>query len=338
MATTMLQNLVNPEVMAGMISATLPKKIKFSTIARIDTTLTGIAGDTITVPKYAYIGDAEDVAEGVAMGTTKMVITTTKVTVKKAGKAVELTDEAVLSGYGDPMGQATNQLGMSIASKIDNDVYDALCGAKLVYDGTGTAFGYDAVVNADALFGDESDNALNKILYIHPAMEIALRKDANFIDRNKFGGDVMASGVIGRIAGAMVRKSKRVKLVKYAKAEGGSITIVADGAEENETQKHLATIQANCIDDLKVGNTVNTVAVPYYACPLIVTDVADPNEAPEADSGANEDYAVTIYMKRAAQLETDRDILAKTTVISADEHYGVALSNDSKVVLAKFKA
>ena len=197
---------------------------------------------------------------------------------------------------------------------------------------------YDAVVNADALFGDESDNALNKILYIHPAMEVALRKDANFIDRNKFGGDVMASGVIGRIAGAMVRKSKRVKLVKYAQAEGGSITIVADGAEENETQKHLATIQANCIDDLKVGNTVNTVAVPYYACPLIVTDVADPNEAPEADSGANEDYAVTIYMKRAAQLETDRDILAKTTVISADEHYGVALSNDSKVVLAKFKA
>ena len=69
-----------------------------------------------------------------------------------------------------------------------------------------------------------------------------------------------------------------------------------------------------------------------------MTDAADPNEAPEADSGANEDYAVTIYMKRAAQLETDRDILAKTTVISADEHYGVALSNDSKIVLAKFKA
>lgn len=38
MATTVLANLVNPEVMADMISAKLPSKIKFSTIAKIDTT------------------------------------------------------------------------------------------------------------------------------------------------------------------------------------------------------------------------------------------------------------------------------------------------------------
>ena len=39
MAKTELVNLVNPEVMADMISATLPKKIKFSPIAYIDKTL-----------------------------------------------------------------------------------------------------------------------------------------------------------------------------------------------------------------------------------------------------------------------------------------------------------
>ena len=43
-------------------------------------------------------------------------------------------------------------------------------------------------------------------------------------------------------------------------------------------------------------------------------------------------------MKRAAAVETDRDILKKTTVASADEHYTVVLANESKVVLAKFKA
>ena len=53
MAQTKLANLVNPQVMADMISATLPKKIKFSPIAKIDTTLVGRPGDTITVPKYA---------------------------------------------------------------------------------------------------------------------------------------------------------------------------------------------------------------------------------------------------------------------------------------------
>ena len=75
MAQTKLTNLINPEVMAPMISAKLPKKIKFSPIAKIDDTLAGQPGNTITVPKYAYIGDAEDVAEGVAMGTTAVSYT-----------------------------------------------------------------------------------------------------------------------------------------------------------------------------------------------------------------------------------------------------------------------
>ena len=53
MAQTKLTNLVNPQVMADMVSANLPKKIKFAPIARIDNTLQGRPGNTITVPKYA---------------------------------------------------------------------------------------------------------------------------------------------------------------------------------------------------------------------------------------------------------------------------------------------
>ena len=74
MTQTKLANLVNPEVMAQMISTSLPKKIKFSPVAKIDTTLTARAGNTITVPKFAYIGDAEDVADGVAMGTALLTV------------------------------------------------------------------------------------------------------------------------------------------------------------------------------------------------------------------------------------------------------------------------
>lgn len=289
MAITKLTNLINPEVMGGMISATLPKKIKFSTIARVDTTLQGRAGNTITVPKYAYIGDAVDVGEGEAIDTTVLTATSTKVTIKKAGKAVEITDEALLSGYGDPAGQAAMQLGMAIAAKIDNDCYDALLKAKLVYDGSAKAISYEGIVDANAKFGDESDEAMDKVMYIHPDQEATIRKDPNFIDRNKFGGEVMATGVIGKIAGVQIRKSKKVKF------------------------------EAN-----------------IYYNPIVILATADPNEDSAADGGANEDYALTIYMKRDAQVEADRDILKKTNVLSADEHYGVALSNESKVVLAKF--
>lgn len=339
MGQTVLSGLVNPQVMADMISATLPKKIKFAPIAKIDTTLTGRPGNTITVPKYAYIGDAEDVAEGVAMGTTVLTASTTTATVKKAGKAAEITDESALSGMGDPIGQAVGQLVMSIAAKVDNDGYDALTGASLTYDGTSAVIGYNAIVDADSKFDDESDDALQKIMFINPAQEATLRKDSDFKDKNKYPLDVMMNGTIGAIAGCQVVKSKKVKLVKYEKDNtNGTITIVADSTTETSTSKHLSTITPNCIDKLVVGDKVAAVTADYYACPIVIVDVQDPNEATDADGFATSQPALTVYMKRQAEVEADRDILKKTTVISADEHYTVVLSNDSKVVLAKFKA
>ena len=293
MATqTKLANLINPEVMADMVSAKLPKKIKFSPIAKIDTTLVGRPGDTITVPKYAYIGDAEDVAEGVAMGTTVLTASTTQVSVKKAGKAIELTDESVLSGYGDPVGEGTNQLTMSIAAKVDNDCLAALYTAPLTSDQSAAAIGYAGIVKANAVFGDESDEAMNKVMYIHPDQEQTIRLDENFMDKNRYGLELVMNGAIGKIAGIEIKKSKKV-------------------------EKDAS------------GNWKN---------PIVILSAADPNEASEADGTAEEAPALTIYMKRNVEVESDRDILAKTTVISADEHYGVALSNESKVVVATFKA
>lgn len=335
MATT-LSNLVNPQVMADMISATLPQAIKFSPIAAIDTTLVGRPGNTITVPKYAYIGDAEDVAEGVQMGTTVLTASTTTATVKKAGKAVELTDEAVLSGYGDPVGETAKQLTMAIAAKIDNDCAECFEDASLI-KATAVALTYDNIVDAVGLFEDESDPNTEKILYIAPVQADEIRKDDDFIDKNKYGGDVMATGEIGMIAGARIVKSKKVKLVKYEADDSGAITIVDDDTDEDDTSLHLDTVMANAIDhDLEVGDKVSAIASPYWANPIVVVDVEDPNKDPDADGYSTTQPAITIYMKRDVMVESDRDILAKTTVISADEHFVAVLSNDSKVVLAKF--
>ena len=294
MPATKLSNLVKAEVMAPMISAMLPKKIKFSPIAKIDDTLVGQAGDTITVPKYAYIGDAEDVAEGVAMGTTVLTATSTKATVKKAGKAIEITDEAALSGYGDPIGEGASQLGMSIAAKVDNDCYDALVKASLKYDGTAAVISYNGVVNALDKYEDENDEPVDKIIFVHPKQVTQLRKDPLFLDINKYPitNGVIMSGMIGSIAGCKVVKSKKIKL-----------------------------------------NTAGT----GYENPIVVVDLKDPNEDPAADKYGASAPALTIYLKRDVMLETDRDILKKTTVASADEHYTVVLSNESKVVLATFK-
>lgn len=291
---TKLSGLVNPQVMADMVSATLPKKIKFSPFAKVDTSLAGQPGDTITVPKYAYIGDAEDVAEGVAIGTVVLTASTTTAQVKKAAKAVEITDEAALSGYGDPIGEAANQLTMAIAAKVDNDCYEALKGATLQYDGSAKIISYEGIVDAVDKFGDETDAGVNKIIFVHPNQVTQLRKDPNFLDINKYpiANGVIMSGTIGSIAGCRVVKSKKVALDS--------------------------------------GNA-------YYLNPIMVDDSADPNEDPAADKTATVSSALTIYLKRDVNTETDRDILKKTTVLSADEHYTAVLSNESKVVLAKFK-
>lgn len=289
---TVLGNLINPEVMTDMISATLPKKIKFSRIAGVDTTLEGREGDTVTIPKYAYIGDAQDVAEGVALGTVSLTATTTKVTVKKAGKATEISDEAILSAHGDTVGESVNQLAMAVASKIDDDCVKALNTATLKYDGSTGAISYEGIVKAIDLLEDESDTPVSKVIFVHPKQVTQLRLDADFRDLNKYPMPVIMTGAIGSIAGAQVIVSKRVT------------------TDES-------------------GNYVN---------PIVVVDTADPNEATTADKFATSSPALTIYLKRAVNVETDRDILKSTNVIKTDEHYVVALTNDSKVVLATFKA
>lgn len=339
MAMTKLENLIDPEVMAGMVAAKLPKKIKFTPIARIDTTLVGQPGSTIVVPKWAYIGAAEDVAEGVAMGTTVLSTSSTEAKVKKAGKAVELTDESVLSGYGNPVDTAINQLAMSIADKVDNDGYNALCTAPLTYDGTAAEISYKGVVMANSKFEDESDDSLRKIIFIHPNQEATLLNDDDFKSNDKYPMNVIMNGTIGSIAGAQVVKSKKVKLVKYEKDNtNGTITIVADTTEESATALHLDTAQANTLGTLAVGDKLKAVTANFYANPIVIVAAEDPNEDSAADGVSEEESALTIYMKRDVQIESDRDILAKTTVISADEHYTTVLSNESKVVLAKFKA
>ena len=125
MAVTKMASMVNPEVMGDMIDAKIEALLKITPYAKIDTTLEGVPGDTKTVPSWEYVGDAEDVAEGAEVDLTEMKSNTTTFTVKKAMKSIGLTQEAINSGYGDPMGQAETQLAKSIAGKVDRDVFDA---------------------------------------------------------------------------------------------------------------------------------------------------------------------------------------------------------------------
>lgn len=283
MTQTKIANLVNPQVMGDMVAAKLPKKLRVAPFATIDRTLVGVPGNTITVPSYTYIGDAEDVNEGVEAGVVTLGTSTKTATIKKAMKAVELTDEAVLSGYGDPVGNAENQLALAVASKIDNDALDALLATNTrKYDSKTKAISYDVIVDAIDLFEEEVNT--EKVMFVNPKQVTTLRKDPNFISADKYPNQVVMTGEIGTIANTRIVPTKKVKL--------------------------------------------DTTSA-FYTCPIIKLTHDDETEQDTA--------ALTVYLKRDPNVEVDRKSLKRTTEISIDEFYTVAVSDDSKVVLADIK-
>lgn len=263
---TKLQNLIDPEVMAAMISAQLPKAIKFERIAPINDTLQGQPGSTITVPKYHYIGDAEDVAEGEPIDYTALETETAKFTIKKAGKGVKITDEAVLSGYGDPVGEAQRQIRMSIASKIDNDIVEEAMTASLSVKHD---IDLDLIDALEAAFVDAPDNFedvdTTGVLFLSYKDAAKLRKEAaqNWTRSSDLGDRILVTGAFGEVLGW--------EIVRSMKIEDGHGLAVKAGALET-------------------------------------------------------------FLKRGLLAETGRDMDHKLTKFNADQHYSVALVDESRIV------
>lgn len=262
---TVLSNLINPEVIGARLGAKLTNYIKFAPLARMGYDLQASAGNTITVPYYEYIGDATAISELTAITPSVLSSKAIQATVIKAGKAVEISDEAVLSGYGDPMGEIETQLGVAIGAKIDNDCLTALEGIAGAMISSGGTIASDNTVKdmiADGLvkFGED----INETTYVlvEPKIYASLRKDPDFV-------------------------------------------YIGDGA-------------------VKVSGTVGTI----YGVNIVVTNKL---------TGKNAFYLVRdnafgIEFKRGISVEMDRDILSKTTILSADAHYVAYLRDANKAV------
>ena len=325
--TTKMENMINPEVMGDMLDAKIEAQLKLTPYAKVDTTLQGVPGDTKTVPSWNYIGDAEDIAEGEEVDTTKMTASKSTFTIKKAMKSVSITQESINSGLGNPVGQAESQLAKSIAGKVDNDVLTEAYKAKMS-SGDGTSqISYSGLVDASTKFEDEEDG-IEKVLFIHPAQEGTLLKDSNFISADKYEPGVMVKGAIGKVAGCQVKKSKKVRLVTYAKDENGTVTISADNLAEYQAKVDPTV-------ELKTGDKVKALAAAsqFYVCPVIKM------EADSEDTEYTEDElpAITIFLKKDTSLDHEWFPKKQIHDLTASRYYGVALTNGAKVVLAKFK-
>lgn len=246
MTVTKLENMIDPEVMGAMIQAELPQALKFTGIAQLDTTLQGRPGDEITVPSYKYIGDAVDVAEGAAIDYDLLETTTRKIGIKKAAKGVELTDESVLSGYGDPVGEAQRQVRMALASKIDNDVLAAALEAPLTL--ADAKIDMDLIDKIEATFVDAPDaiegQATDQMgtLFLSYKDAAKLRKAAadNWTRASQLGDNILVSGAFGELLGWEIVRSKKV--------EDGQFVAVKPGALKIYLKRELLAESARDID------------------------------------------------------------------------------------------
>lgn len=259
----MANTLINNEVLGEVLGAELPGKLKFAPIAKVDTTLVGVAGDTIKVEKYGYIGEAEDVAEGQPIPISDLAMTSTKVTLKKAGKGFTLTDEEVQRRGNEVIEEGKRQVSMAIKDKIDTDCYESLKTTKLTHNCTGKLLFHD-IVKAKSLFQLEDDEKL--VLYIHPDQEADVIVTEGFIPATNFGDSVLVEGAIGRLAGCDVVKTLKVKKVsnKY------NDIIVRDGALGIKLGRTVG------IEEDRVAKNKKT---DYYADEVYVTYLAKDNGA-----------------------------------------------------------
>lgn len=251
MATTMMAQMINPEVMGDMINAKIEALAKLTPYAKIDTTLVGVPGDTKTVPSWNYIGDAEDVAEGAEVDLTQMTAASTTFTIKKAMKAVGITQEAINSGLGNPVGQAEHQLAKSIVGKVDNDVLEAALTATNVAAAT-DVISYDAVVAAVGKFEDEEDG-IEKVMFISPKQETQLLLDPMFTSADRFEGGVAVRGSIGKIAGCWIKKSNKIK-AKSGVYTCPIIKLEPDSAETEYTEDELPALTIFLKKDVSVDH------------------------------------------------------------------------------------
>lgn len=213
MATTMLSNLLDPQVVADLVDKKLINYIRFAPLAEVDTTLVGRPGDTVTLPWFNYIGAADDLTEGSAISTVSLTTGSASVQIKEAGKGVEITDTAILSGYGDPYGQAAEQVVLSMADKVDIDLLGILgsIASTMTYStaASTSAIAVPDISNALELFGEDIDG--QKILLASPKLYTAIRNTKDWAPASEFAVGAMVRGAVGQIFGCDVIVTNRLK-------------------------------------------------------------------------------------------------------------------------------
>lgn len=272
MAVTTTSNVIIPEVLAAMIAAEIPGQLALagSDAVTVLDNLKGGPGNTIKIPRWGTIGDFTEVAEGNAMPVVNIAATAATATVKKFARGVEVTDEALLASYDDPLKEVARQFARYAARAADRELIVAAETTTLQHTATGTITLND-IIDAIGKWNDASVNISG--LVVHSKVYRDLIKLSEFKTLTQKADQVIERGVVGMVYGVPIRVSD-------------SITTVAGSP-----------------------NTYRNLLLKKNALGL--------------------------WYQRNMNVETERDTIKRTTVITADSIFATAMFQDNPLPVVK---
>lgn len=272
MAVTTTSNVIVPEVLAAMIAAEIPGQLALagSDAVTVLDNLKGGPGNTIKIPRWGTIGDFTEVAEGNAMPVVNIAATAATATVKKFARGVEVTDEALLASYDDPLKEVARQFARYAARAADRELITAAETSTLLHTASGT-IALNDIVDAIGKWNDASVNISG--LVVHSKVYRDLIKLAEFKTLTQKADSVIEKGVVGMVYGVPIRVSDAI----------------TTAAGSPNTYRNLL---------LKKG-------------------------------------ALGLWYQRNMNVETERDTIKRTTVITADSIFATAMFQDNPLPVVK---
>lgn len=246
-----------------------------------------------------------------------------------------------------------------IGNRIDKKLFNAIKFAPLAVVDTNlegrpgstlTLPVYNAIGNAE-IVGEGQDIPIKQLT--EDTVDVRIHKigiGVEFTDESLLSGygDPLSQGIdqMAKSIAAKVDKDCITMLDQNANVQAKSSDLVADvadalvkfGEDGNEGAVLLVSAAAYATlrkssawvagSDVGANVIMNGVVGSIYGCQVVVSD----NIASTGNFYIVKPGALAIYLKRDTMVETDRDIIAKSTVVTADKHYVVYLLEPKKAV------
>ncbi|AHL18696.1 major capsid protein [Listeria phage LP-032] len=279
---TMLQNMFVPQVVGPYLAKKMYEYIRFAPLATTFNQLQGSVGDTITLPNWNKIGKAEVVAEGQTSNIDTINQSQISVTVKKAVKAVAISDELELASAGNPVNEIVDQIAMALAQKVDDDLIAIARSAKKAVDpSTGEALTVDAINKIPLALANFGETLYEDATYLL----VSTNSYALFVSDDKFvpiinQGSIIINGTIGTLYGCTVVLSDKVQDGEFFFIKAGALGIALKQDTRILTEydllshttlisgdRHYATFMADEDKIVYVGAGTAVPAAPTIATP-----------------------------------------------------------------------